>query len=184
MKNKKTAFNVGGKFSSSDSKNTGSYILNETTIPDGESSNFSYSLPYMYHEQNLTFYTEYKQRIKKKAAITLGVRAEDFRVSAKVQNTEVLYLYTSWNKTLIPEYNYLSRNKPQWAFGVYSQFILPFKIRLNVEYNLSGKGMTQITQYTQNIHELEAVLSRDFKDDKWQVSASFQDILNRNVYLT
>lgn len=328
LKNRTTQFNFGTKFSINNSQNKGAYQLNQASLPSEEESNFTHSLPYSYHEQNLAFYSEYKQRIKKKMAFTLGLRAEDFRINADVDTVNILrrkfqnlypsvhalyrltpdfmlnlsysrkinmpyggmydpnasgyydsytqstgnnqlnpnfmhrsqlkltifdylqlsfthaysnsinfsevfvdtntlavkysyktysnvqslsgffslpipfgfftqgvdffrqpiqvdkisflYLYTNWNKTLIPEYDYLSGNKGQWTFGVYSQFILPFKIRLNVEYNFSGKGMTQITQFTQNIHEVEAILSREFSDDKWRISASFQDILNTN----
>jgi hypothetical protein len=40
--------------------------------------------------------------------------------------------------------------------------------------------MQQISEYTKVIHDLEAVLSREFKEDKWRVSLSVQDILNTN----
>ncbi|MES2589824.1 MAG: outer membrane beta-barrel protein [Bacteroidota bacterium] len=102
-----------------------------------------------------------------------------FRNPINVDEISFMYLYTNWNKTLIPEYNYINKNKAMWSFGVYSQFILPLKIRLNVEYNFSAKGTDQIFEFKQNIHDLELVLSREFFKDKWRVSASFEDVLNK-----
>jgi hypothetical protein len=109
-----------------------------------------------------------------------------FRQAINVDEISFMYLYTNVNKTSIPGYNYVNKNKALWSFGVYSQFILPFKIRLNLEYNLTAKGTDFISQYTQNIHDFEAVLSREFKENKWRISATFQDILNKNrvVYST
>jgi iron complex outermembrane recepter protein len=328
LKNKTTQFNFGLKSSIFNSENTGSYRLNDTVSNDWESVSFSSSLPFAFKEQNSAVYTEYKQRIKKKWAITLGLRAEDFRVKGKVESATIvdrtflnvypsihalyrvssdmiitmsysrkinmpsssmydpnlsgyydsytqstgsnlldpnflhrshlklsifeylqmsfshtfsnsinfaeaivdsstysvnytyktysnvqsisgffslpvpfgvfsqgldffrnpvdidaisfMYLYTDFDKYIIPGYNFINGNKTMWSFGVYSQFILPLKVRLNVEYNVSGRGMQQINEYTKVIHDLEAVLSREFKEDKWRVSLSVQDILNTN----
>lgn len=328
LKNKTTQINFGLKSSIFISENTGSYRLNDSVSNDWESVAFSSSLPFAYKEQNSAVYTELKQRIKKKWAITLGLRAEDFRLNGKVESTSIvnrtfqnifpsihalyrvssdmiitmsysrkinmpsssmydpnlngyydsytqstgtsnldpnflhrshlklsifeylqmslshtfsnsinfaeaivdsssysvnytyktynnvqtlsgffslpvpfgfftqgvdffrnpvdidaisfMYLYTDFDKFIIPGYNYVNKNKAMWSFGVYSQFILPMKVRLNVEYNVSGRGMQQISEYTKVIHDLEAVLSREFKEDKWRVSLSVQDILNTN----
>lgn len=328
LKNKTTQFNFGLKSSILNSENTGSYRLNDTVSNDWESVSFSSSLPFAFKEQNSAVYTEYKQRIKKKWAITLGLRVEDFRVKGKVESSTIvdrrffnvypsihalyrvssdmiitmsysrkinmpssnmydpnlsgyydsytqstgsnlldpnflhrshlklsifeylqmsfshtfsnsinfaeaivdsstysvnytyktynnvqtlsgffslpvpfgfftqgvgffrnpvdidaisfMYLYTDFDKFIIPGYNFVNKNKAMWSFGVYSQFILPLKVRLNVEYNVSGRGMQQINEYTKVIHDLEAVLSREFKEDKWRVSLSVQDILNTN----
>ncbi len=331
---KKTQINLGAKITNFTATNTGAYRFNDTIQQDWENTIFSSSIPFVYSEQNLAFYSEYKRRIKKSIAVTLGLRAEDFSFKGKVnENTLIsrnffnfypsihtlyrispdmnlminysrkinlpnygmydpnltgyydsytqnsgnrnldpnflhrsqaklsifeycqlslthtfsnsinlsdvsvdsstfavnytyktynnvqsfsgffslpvpfglfsqgldffrnpinvdeisfMYLYTNCNKTTIPGYNYINKNKALWSFGVYSQFILPFKIRLNIEYNFTAKGTDLISQFTQNIHDLEAVVSREFNQNKWRVSASFQDILNKNrtVYST
>ena len=331
---KKTQINLGAKITNFTATNNGAYRFNDTIQQDWENTIFSSSIPFVYSEQNLAFYSEYKRRIKKSIAVTLGLRAEDFSFKGKVnENTLIsrnffnfypsihtlyrispdmnlminysrkinlpnygmydpnltgyydsytqnsgnrnldpnflhrsqaklsifeycqlslthtfsnsinlsdvsvdsstfalnytyktynnvqsfsgffslpvpfglfsqgldffrnpinvdeisfMYLYTNCNKTTIPGYNYINKNKALWSFGVYSQFILPFKIRLNIEYNFTAKGTDLISQFTQNIHDLEAVVSREFNQNKWRVSASFQDILNKNrtVYST
>lgn len=326
FKNKTSQINFGTKISIFTSENQGAYHLNDSIEPDWSSNSFTFNLPFLYNEQNLAFYGEYKQRIKKQLSFTLGLRAEDFRIKGAVNNfqlvnrkfqnlypsihvlyrpssdvkitmsyarkinmpgswmydpnisgyfdsytqntgnstldpnflhrsqlkfsifdylqlnvthvfsnsvnlTEVfvdsanlkvnysyrtyhnvqawsgffslpvpfgvfskgldffrqpveidaisfMYLYTNIDKSFIPSYDYVNGNKAQWRFGAYSQFILPLKIRMNVEYNVSGKGMNQITQQTKPIHELEVVLSREFLDKKWRVSLAFQDIFN------
>ncbi len=326
FKNKITQLNFGVKLSLFTGKNTGKYHLNDSISNSWNAIQFSTSLPFVFVEKNLAAYTEFKQRIGKKFAFTLGLRAEDYGISGRVQDTltlqkafknlypslhmmyrlgsdinlsanysrkinmpyfgmfdpnftgyydsytkntgnnnlnpnflhrsqikltifeylqisashvfsnavnfsevsvdsltqavnysyktysnvqslsffgsipvpfgmfkeglaffqkeinvdevSFLYIYGDWNKTFIPNYQYINPNKAQWTFGVYSQFILPLKIRLNVEYNFSGKGLTQITEYTRPIHEIETVISREFDHDKWRVSFTIQDVLN------
>ena len=103
-----------------------------------------------------------------------------FREPIDIDAVSFVYLYAENNKTYIPGYNYVNGNRSQWTFGAYSQFILPKKIRLNVEYNYTGKGVFQFSETTKPIHDLEVVLSREFKDDKWRVALTLQDVLNSN----
>jgi hypothetical protein len=326
FKNKTTQFNVGAKLAYFSANNQGLYRFNDSIEPDWSSANFSFSLPFTYEENNLAFYSEYKQRFGKQFSFTLGLRAEDFRLKGFVnffpsvnrtfqnlfpsihllyrpwsdfkitmsyarkinmpnyamydpnisgyfdsytQNTgnnlldpnflhrsqlkfsifdylqlnvthvfsnsvnisevfvdsntlnvnysyrtyrnvqawsgflsipvpfgfftkgvsffkeavdidaiSFMYLYTNIDKSFIPAYDYVNGNNAQLRFGLYSQFILPLKIRMNVNYNVSGKGMNQISQQTEAIHRLELVMSRDFFDRKWRASFSVQDFLN------
>ncbi|MFN5417765.1 MAG: TonB-dependent receptor domain-containing protein [Flavobacteriia bacterium] len=328
LADKKTQVNFGAKITNLTASNEGAYRFNDSIQLNWENTNFSSTIPFDYIEQNLAFYSEYKRRIKKSIAVTLGLRAEDFsfkgmqnentlisrnflnlypsvhtlyrispdmnlminysrkinlpnygmydpnlngyydsytqnsgnnkldpnflhrsqaklsifeycqlslthtfsnsinltdvtvdsssfavnytfktynnvqsfsgffslpvpfgfftqgldffRQAINVDEISFMYLYTNCNKTTIPGYNYINKNKALWSFGVYSQFILPFKIRLNLEYNFTAKGTDFIAQYTQNIHDFEAVLSREFYQNKWRVSATFQDVFNKN----
>jgi iron complex outermembrane receptor protein len=331
FKNKKSQFNFGVKLANFIANNKGSYRINDSIQQNWETTDFNSSLPFQYSEQNLAFYTEFKQRLRKSFSFTFGLRAEDFKFKGKTNNTTLiqrnflniypsihtlyrinsdmifmlsysrkinlpnysmydpnltgyydsytknsgnnnlepnffhrsqakltifdylqlslthsyaisvnlqevfvdsssysvnysyktynnvqtysgffslpvpfgmfiegldffrkpvnvdevsfLYLYTNFDKSIIPNYTYLTKNKTQWSFGVYSQFILPLKIRLNIEYNYTSKGMIQISSATKDIHELEFILSREFLNDKWRVSATFQDVLNSNRYV-
>lgn len=107
-----------------------------------------------------------------------------FQEPIDVDAVSFVYLYAENNKTYIPGYEYVNGNKSQWTFGAYSQFILPKKIRLNVEYNYTGKGMFQLSETSKPVHDLELVLSREFKDDKWRVALTLQDVINSNRYYT
>ncbi|MDR0802410.1 TonB-dependent receptor domain-containing protein [Fluviicola sp.] len=96
----------------------------------------------------------------------------------EVDKMSFLYLYGSYTKTAISGYNYLNPNRGMWTFGVYSQFILPWKIRMNIDYYLIGKGNYQIYEFTRNRSSFDVVFSREFYDKKLKTSLSFEDIFN------
>ncbi|WP_343636028.1 outer membrane beta-barrel family protein [Fluviicola sp.] len=109
---------------------------------------------------------------------TKGLKFMDEPV--EVDKMSFLYLYSSFTKTRIPDYNYVNPNKGMWTAGVYSQFILPWKIRLNVEYYLTGKGNYQIYEFVRNRSALDVTFSREFYDKKLKASVSFEDIFNKD----
>lgn len=96
----------------------------------------------------------------------------------EVDKMSFLYLYSSFTKTHIPDYNYVNGNKGMWTAGVYSQFMLPWKIRMNVEYYLTGKGNYQIYEFVRNRSAFDVTFSREFYDKKLKTSISFEDIFN------
>jgi hypothetical protein len=65
-----------------------------------------------------------------------------------------------------------------WNHGVYSQFILPAGIRMNVDYSFGTKGTYQIYQLTKPRSSLEFVFTKDFFEKKLKTSLSFEDIFN------
>lgn len=107
---------------------------------------------------------------------TKGLKFMDEPVD--VDKMSFLYLYSSFTKTTIPDYNYVNGNKGMWTLGVYSQFILPWKIRLNFDYYLTSKGSYQIYEFVRNRSAFDATLSREFYDKKLKTSISFEDIFN------
>lgn len=109
---------------------------------------------------------------------TKGLKFMDEPV--EVDKMSFLYLYSSFTKTRIPDYNYVNPNKGMWTAGVYSQFILPWKIRLNVEYYITGKGNYQIYEFVRNRSALDVTFSREFYDKKLKASVSFEDIFNKD----
>ena len=111
---------------------------------------------------------------------TKGMKFFDENID--VDNISFMYLYANCSKTNIPGYNYLNGNKGLWSFGVYSQFMLPWKLRLNVEFNYTKKGSYQIYYINRANSGLEFVLSREFYDRKLRASVSFQDIFNQTQY--
>jgi hypothetical protein len=102
----------------------------------------------------------------------------------EVDKMSFLYLYSSYTKTSISGYNYVNRNKGMWTLGVYSQFILPWKVRLNMEYYIAGKGNYQIYEFTRNRSSFDVTFSREFQDKKWRTSLSFEDIFNTDQNTT
>ena len=107
---------------------------------------------------------------------TKGLKFMDEPV--EVDKMSFLYVYSSFTKTTIPDYNYVNRNKGIWTLGVYSQFILPWKIRMNVEYYIAGKGNYQIYEFVRNRSALDVSFSREFYEKKLKTSISFEDIFN------
>ncbi|MGV3632347.1 MAG: TonB-dependent receptor domain-containing protein [Bacteroidota bacterium] len=140
-----------------------SYVINQTykTYENVQtwSCFFSLPLPFGIFKQGLKF----------------------FQQAIDVDAISFMYLYANNNKTYIPGYDYVNGNKSLWTFGTYSQVILPWKIRLNVDYNFTARGMYQLSETTRPIHDLELVLSREFKDDKWRVALTLQDVFNSNA---
>ena len=96
----------------------------------------------------------------------------------EVDKMSFLYLYSSFTKTTIPDYNYVNPNKGMWTLGVYSQFMLPWKIRMNIDYYLTGKGNYQIYEFVRNRSAFDVVFSREFYEKKLKASVSFEDIFN------
>ena len=107
---------------------------------------------------------------------TKGLKFMDEPVD--VEKMSFLYIYSSFTKTSIANYNYVNPNKGMWTLGVYSQFILPWKIRMNMEYYIAGKGNYQIYEFVRNRSAFDITLSREFQDKKWRTSISFEDIFN------
>jgi iron complex outermembrane receptor protein len=107
-----------------------------------------------------------------------------FDEPVEIDKISFMYLYGEFTKTQISGYNYLERNKGIWTAGVYSQFILPWKIRMNVDYYISAKGNYQIYQFIKNRSALEVVFSREFYDKKLKTSLSFEDIFNTDQSTT
>ena len=105
-----------------------------------------------------------------------------FNNSIDIEQINYMYIYTERSKTSISDYSYLSKNKPVWNHGISSQFILPYKIRMNVDYWVGTKGTFQIYDITRIQTALEVVISRDFLKKKLKTSISFQDILNQNQF--
>lgn len=139
-----------------------SYVINQTyrTYENVQTWSYFFSLPLPFgiFKQGLKF----------------------FQQAIDVDAISFMYLYANNNKTHIPGYDYVNGNKSQWTFGTYSQVVLPWKIRLNIDYNFTAKGMYQLSETTRPIHDLELVLSREFKDDKWRVALTVQDVFNSN----
>lgn len=107
-----------------------------------------------------------------------------FEEPVEIDKISFMYLYGEFTKTQISGYNYLDRNKGIWTAGVYSQFILPWKIRMNIDYYIAAKGNYQIYQFIKNRSALEVVFSREFYDKKLKTSLSFEDIFNTDQSTT
>lgn len=95
-----------------------------------------------------------------------------------VDKLNFVYLYAQRQQTSLRDSNIVNTNKAFWNMGLYSQFILPWEIRMNVDYYYGTKGTYQIYAFTQPRSSLEFVFSRSFKDKKWKTSLSIEDVFN------
>jgi iron complex outermembrane receptor protein len=101
-----------------------------------------------------------------------------FEKAIDIDQISFLYLYAERTKTSISGLKYIDPNKAVWNYGVYSQFMLPFRIRMNVDYYFGSKGMSQIYYFTKPRTALEVVFTKDFLKKKLKASLSFEDIFN------
>jgi hypothetical protein len=125
---------------------------------------------------NVNGYTAFAALPVPFAFFTKGLKMLDEPI--EVDKMSFLYLYANYTKSVISGYNYQQKNKGFVTFGVYSQFVLPGKIRLNVDYYITSKGIFQIYEFYRNRTSFDVVLSRDFFDKKLRVSLSAEDIFN------
>jgi len=103
---------------------------------------------------------------------------EFFNNAIDIDKINFLYLYTERTKTTVSDYTYLAPNKAMWTYGVYSQFILPWEIRMNVDYYITSKGTYQIYDLTKTRSSLDIILSKSFMKNKLKASVSVDDLFN------
>ncbi len=95
-----------------------------------------------------------------------------------VDKINFLYLYADRTKTFISGFNYLNPNSAFWTYGVYSQFLLPANIRMNIDYYVTTRGTYQIYEFTKNRSSFEVIFSKDFLKKKLKTSISIEDVFN------
>lgn len=95
-----------------------------------------------------------------------------------VDKLNFMYLYTERIYTHIPGMVYLEPNKACWHSGLYSQFILPASIRMNIDYYFSTNGTYQIYQFTQPRTGLEVVFTKEWFNKKLRTTLTVEDIFN------
>ena len=71
-------------------------------------------------------------------------------------------------------------HKPICSYGLLSHFVLPKRIKLNVNYNITAKGYYQLYYVEKPIHYAEIVISKDFFKNKLTTSLSLTDPFNTN----
>ena len=103
-----------------------------------------------------------------------------FNNAIDIDKINFVYLYTERTKTSVSDLTYLAPNKAMWNHGLYSQFILPFEIRMNIDYYFGTKGTYQIWNYTRPRSALEIVFTKEFLNKKLRTTLSFEDIFNTN----
>jgi iron complex outermembrane recepter protein len=104
---------------------------------------------------------------------------EFFNNPIDIDKINFVYLYTERSQASINDVSYEKIITPIWNHGIYSQFILPWKIRLNVDYFIQSKGTFQIYEMTKPVSALELVFSKDFMNGKLKTSITIQDVLNQ-----
>ena len=115
--------------------------------------------------------------------IPFGMFKEGLKYFTKPVNpNDINYLYF-WSNA-----NFFSLNgngiqtglRPIWSHGLNSHFVLPKKIKLNINYNITAKGYYQMYYVEKPIHYAEIVLSKDFFKKKLTTSLSITDPFNTN----
>lgn len=101
-----------------------------------------------------------------------------FNKAIDIDKISFLYLYAGRTKTMISGMEYINPNRARWNYGVYSQFILPLDIRMNIDYYIGTKGTYQIYDFTRPISSLEVIFTKSFLNKKLKASLAFEDIFN------
>jgi iron complex outermembrane receptor protein len=103
-----------------------------------------------------------------------------FEEPLDIENLSYVYLYASRTKTDVSGLELQFENRALWYYGLYSQFILPWKLKLYVNAWLGDKGTYLLSDFTRQRSGIEAVISREFYKRKLRVSASINDIFNQD----
>jgi iron complex outermembrane recepter protein len=115
--------------------------------------------------------------------IPFGMFKEGLKYFSKPVNpNDINYLYL-WSNA-----NYFSMTgngiqtglRPICTYGINSHFVLPKKIKLNINYNITAKGYYQLYYVEKSIHSAEIVVSKDFFKNKLTTSLSITDPFNTN----
>lgn len=91
-----------------------------------------------------------------------------------------LYLWSNVNFFAMSGNGIQTGFKPIWSHGVMSHFVLPKRIKLNINYHITTKGNYQLYYVEKPIHYAEIVVSKDFFKNKLTSSLSITDPFNTN----
>ena len=82
-----------------------------------------------------------------------------------------LYFYIAYNRQIIKDYPYANGSAhPFWVFSVNSQIVLPYKLKLNLEYFYLSKGNFQIYQVENPMQYWLVDLTRKFLKDNLELT--------------
>lgn len=102
-----------------------------------------------------------------------------FKKRINIDKTSFLYLTTGYNFYKINNAEeYISEFKPNFYFMGYSQIILPFEVKLGLNYSYVSKGTYQIYQINNPIQKLDLTLNKSFFNNALKVTFSARDVFN------
>lgn len=102
-----------------------------------------------------------------------------FKKRINIDKTSFLYVTTGYYFYKINNAEeYISEFKPNFYFMGYSQIILPFEVKLGLNYSYISKGTYQIYQINSPIQKLDLTLNKSFFNNALKVTFSARDIFN------
>ncbi len=113
--------------------------------------------------------------------VPLGIITKGFNYIKDIKNfsdINLLYFLGGFYINSFESRLYNNSTSNLYYIGGYSQFIMPYKTVLNLQYMLSGKGSYNIYNVEKNFSKLDITLSKAMFDKKLKVQMTFADVFN------
>jgi iron complex outermembrane recepter protein len=111
------------------------------------------------------------------AVFTQGLKF--FKNNINIDRTNFLYIVAGYNSYRISgAEEYISSFKPSFYYNLYSQLVLPWELKLGLNYSRVSKGTYQVYQINKPIQKFDLTLSRSFLNKALKVTVSARDIFN------
>jgi len=95
-----------------------------------------------------------------------------------INNINYLYLFSGIKKTKYIKTGYDNNFNSLYYFGGYSQFLLPFDTKMNLQYTFSSKGNYTIYNLEKPFNKIDMTLSKSIFKNSTKIQIAFNDIFN------
>ena len=110
------------------------------------------------------------------ALITQG--AQFFKQPINIEKLSFLYLIAGYNFYKINNAaEYITQFKPYYYLNIFTQIVLPLKLKLGLNYSYVTKGTYQVYQINSPIHDVEIMLSKTFFNQSLKATFIAKDVL-------
>ena len=104
--------------------------------------------------------------------------AQFFKQPINIEKLSFLYLVAGYNFYKINNAaDYIAQFKPYYYFNIFTQIVLPTKLKLGLNYSYVTKGTYQVYQINNPIHDIEIMLSKTFFNQLLKATFSAKDVL-------
>ena len=111
------------------------------------------------------------------AVFTQGLKF--FKSNINIDRTNFLYIAAGRSSYKVKGAEaYVSEFNPYFFYNLYSQLILPWDMKLGINYSHVSKGTYQIYQITRPVEKFDLTLSRSFLNRALKVTLSARDVFN------
>ncbi len=109
----------------------------------------------------------------------LGIITKGFSYTSTITDINkinYLYLYSGINFQKHNNYDFINSNRGIYYLGVNSNFQLPLKIKLNLNYQYVSKGNYMIYSLDKSYYKFDLTATKSLIDNNLRLSFAFQDI--------